>query len=119
MATISIEVTDIELKCMEYCAADPQDWADNAVTNRARIAGDDNIYHVMALINGVIHRLIQWSDPKTIDMKELVTPPWADFVPGKPITNFLHQVMLRDAAINNGMQLHDTCPTDFWYRQIN
>jgi len=100
------------VKCVE-------DHAKSQGYEFARIAGDDNIYHVMALINGVIHRLIQWSDPKTIDMKELVTPPWADFVPNKPITNFLHQVMLRDAAVNNSMMLHDTCPNDFWYKQIN
>lgn len=51
MATISIEITDIELKCMEYCAADPQDWADNAVTNRARIAGDEIVAAVVAHCN--------------------------------------------------------------------
>ena len=51
MATISIEVTDIELKCMEYCAASPQDWADNAVTNRARIAGDEIVSLVVAHCN--------------------------------------------------------------------
>ena len=41
MPSITIELTDTELKCMEYAALSPQDWADNAVTNRARIAGDD------------------------------------------------------------------------------
>lgn len=81
-----------------------------------KIAGDDNIYHYMVNINGLTHRLIQWSDPKTIDLEELITPPWCDFVPGKPITNFLHQVMLRDAAVNNNMELHDTCPKRYWFR---
>jgi hypothetical protein len=51
MATISIEVTDTELKCMEYCAVSPQEWADNAVTNRARIAGDEIISIVVAHCN--------------------------------------------------------------------
>lgn len=41
MPSIIIELTDTELKCMEYAALSPQDWADNAVTNRARIAGDE------------------------------------------------------------------------------
>jgi len=41
MATITIEVTATELKAMEYAALSPQDWADNAVTNRARIAIDE------------------------------------------------------------------------------
>lgn len=48
---ISIEVTDTELKCMEYCAVSPQEWADNAVTNRARIAGDEIISIVVAHCN--------------------------------------------------------------------
>lgn len=41
MPSIIIELTDTELKCMEYAALSPHDWADNAVTNRARIAGDE------------------------------------------------------------------------------
>jgi len=41
MATLTIEVTATELKAMEYAAASPQEWADNAVTNRARIAIDE------------------------------------------------------------------------------
>jgi hypothetical protein len=41
MATITIEVTATELKAMQYAALSPQDWADNAVTNRARIAIDE------------------------------------------------------------------------------
>ena len=41
MPNITIEVTDTELKCIEYAALSPQDWADNAVTNRARIASDE------------------------------------------------------------------------------
>ena len=41
MATLTIEVTATELKGLEYAAASPQDWADNAVTNRARIAIDE------------------------------------------------------------------------------
>ena len=41
MATLTIELTDTELKAMEYVALDPVEWADNAVTNRARIAIDE------------------------------------------------------------------------------
>jgi len=43
MAEIKVTVTDTELKCLEYAAAVPQDWADNALTNRARIAKDEII----------------------------------------------------------------------------
>ena len=35
MPDITISVTATEQKCLEYAAADVQDWADNAVTNRA------------------------------------------------------------------------------------
>ena len=41
MATLTIEVTATELKALQYAALSPQDWADNAVTNRARIAIDE------------------------------------------------------------------------------
>ena len=41
MPLITIELTDTELLSMQYAAASPQDWADNAVTNRARVAGDE------------------------------------------------------------------------------
>ena len=58
------------------------------------------LYHYMVNINGIPHRIIQWSDPKTIDMEQLQCGPWCDFVPGKPVTNFLHQIMLRDAVVN-------------------
>jgi len=51
MPLITIEVTDTELKCIEYAAVSPQDWADNAVTNRARIAGDEIVAALVAHCN--------------------------------------------------------------------
>jgi hypothetical protein len=55
MATLSVEITDTELKAMEYIAVSPQDWADNAVLNRARIATEEivGIYTARALDEGV------------------------------------------------------------------
>jgi len=41
MPTITIELTDTQYKGLEYAALSPEDWADNAVTNRARIANDE------------------------------------------------------------------------------
>jgi hypothetical protein len=41
MTTYTIELTDAEVKAMEYVALDVQDWADNALKNRARIAMDE------------------------------------------------------------------------------
>ena len=43
MPDITVSLTDTENKCMEYAASSPQDWADNALTNRARIAKDEII----------------------------------------------------------------------------
>ena len=51
MPNITIELTDTELKCMEYAALSPQDWADNAVTNRARIAGEEIVAKLVAHCN--------------------------------------------------------------------
>ena len=43
MPDITVSLTDTEQKCLEYAAASLQDWADNALTNRARIAKDEII----------------------------------------------------------------------------
>ena len=39
--TITIELTDTQYKGLEYAALSPQEWTENAVTNRARIANDE------------------------------------------------------------------------------
>jgi molybdenum cofactor biosynthesis enzyme MoaA len=80
---------------------------------------DDNLYHYMVNINGITHRIIQWSDVKTIDLEQLQCGPWCDFVPGKPVTNFLHQIMLRDAAVNKKMYLYDTVPARYTIQSKN
>jgi len=41
MPDITISLTETENKAMEYAAASVQDWADNAVTNRERIAVEE------------------------------------------------------------------------------
>ena len=41
MATITIELTDAQYKGLQYAALSPEDWATNAVTERARIANDE------------------------------------------------------------------------------
>ena len=38
MPDITVSLTDTENKCLEYVAASVQDWGDNALKNRARIA---------------------------------------------------------------------------------
>ena len=51
MPEITVSLTATELKSLEYAAASPQDWADNALTNRARIAKDEIIAALVAHCN--------------------------------------------------------------------
>ena len=55
MPNVTITLTDTQYKGLQYAALDPQDWADNAVTNRARIANDEivSMYTNRALDEGV------------------------------------------------------------------
>jgi hypothetical protein len=55
MSNITITLTDTQFKGLEYAALSPQDWAENAVTERARIAIDEivNLYTERALNEGV------------------------------------------------------------------
>lgn len=55
MPSITVQLTDTQLKGLEYAAVSPQDWADNALTNRARIANDEIVQIVMnyCLDNGI------------------------------------------------------------------
>jgi hypothetical protein len=69
--------------------------------------------HYPVYINGVYVKLIQWPDVRTIDLEEMQTETWADFLPNKPISPLIHQAILRDAAINNNLMLFDTIPKKY------
>ena len=43
MADYTVKLTDIEDKAMSYCTLSTQDWVDNALKNRARIAKEEII----------------------------------------------------------------------------
>jgi uncharacterized Fe-S cluster-containing radical SAM superfamily protein len=73
---------------------------------------DNNIYHVMVKIDNDLFRLIQWCDETDIDMEELRTGPYCDFI-HDGITNFLHQVIRRDVLKNKKIALPDTPPTRY------
>ena len=49
--TYTITVSDTEHKSLEYAAVSPLEWADNAVSNRARIAKDEIISLLIAHCN--------------------------------------------------------------------
>ena len=55
MAKYEIELTDTEDKAMSYACLSTQDWADNALKNRARIA-IDNIVSLRKNIFCFTHR---------------------------------------------------------------
>ena len=41
MKTFTITITDIEEKALGYVMASPEEWTQNAITERARIAGEE------------------------------------------------------------------------------
>ena len=51
MPNITVALTDTQEKCLEYAAASVQDWADNALHNRARIAQEEIIAALVAHCN--------------------------------------------------------------------
>ena len=55
MPTITVTLTDTQLKCLEYSCNTVQEYADNALHNQARIANDEivQMYTARALDEGV------------------------------------------------------------------
>lgn len=55
MATITITLTETQYKGLEYVALSPEDWAENAVTERARLANDEIVQMTVqhCLDNGI------------------------------------------------------------------
>ena len=51
MVDITVKLTDTQNKCLEYAAASVQDWADNALHNRARVAQEEIIARLIAHCN--------------------------------------------------------------------
>ena len=51
MAEIKVTVSDTQVKCLEYAAYSVQDWCDNAIHNRARVAQDEIISLLVAHCN--------------------------------------------------------------------
>lgn len=77
---------------------------------------DNNIYHYNMLWKNRKIRVIQWPDVNNINMEELNCDPYCRFYEG-PITNFVHQVITRDAYINMGMAVLDKVPEKYEYYQ--
>lgn len=79
------------------------------------VGADDNPYHTILKWNDIMLRLIQWPDVTNMDLEELNTGPWCQFYDG-PITNFVHQVITRDAFKNMGLPMLDAVPARYRYQ---
>ncbi len=51
MAEIKVTITDTQVKCLEYAAYSVQEWCDNAIHNRARVAQEEIITKLVAHCN--------------------------------------------------------------------
>ena len=81
--------------------------------------GDDNMYHMFAYMNGHKLRIIQWPDATNIDMRHLKHSPWAKFNRQGYLTNFVHQVITRDAYVNKQLPVLDSVPEAYTYSAKN
>ena len=71
MPNITVALTDTQNKCMEYAAVDVQDWADNALHNRARIAQEEIIAALVAHCNANEIALATGADAQVAQAFEL------------------------------------------------
>ena len=51
MADIKVKITNTQKKCLEYTAYSIQDWAENVINNRARVAQEEIIGKLVSHCN--------------------------------------------------------------------
>jgi hypothetical protein len=78
-----------------------------------KIHDQGNRAHYAVSINKIPVKIIQWPDATTLDLKEVQTEAIGDFVPTKPRSPLIHQIILRDAFINKGLPLYDKIPDEY------
>ena len=71
MANITVSVTDTQMKCLEYAAHTVQDWCDNAIHNRARIAQDEIVARLVEHCNANDIALAVGTDAQVAQSYEL------------------------------------------------
>ena len=71
MAEIKVTVSDTQVKCLEYAAYSIQDWCDNAIHNRARIAQDEIIAKLVEHCNANSIALAVGTDKQVAQAYEL------------------------------------------------
>ena len=81
MAEIKVTVSDTQVKCLEYVSASVQDWCDNAIHERARVAQEEIIAKLVehcnansiALAVGTDKQVAQAYELKVVDTAKNVT----------------------------------------------
>ena len=81
MAEIKVTLTDTQVKCLEYAAVSVQDWCDNSIHNRARIAQDEIVAALVthcnansiAIATGTDAQITQAYSLKVVDTAKNVT----------------------------------------------
>ena len=71
MAEIKVTVTDTQVKCLEYAAYSVQDWCDNAIHDRARIAQEEIIAKLVEHCNANSIALAVGTDKQVAQAYEL------------------------------------------------
>ena len=71
MAEITVTLTDTQVKCLEYVTYSVQDWCDNAVQNRARIAQEEIIAKLVEHCNANSIALAVGTDAQVTQAYEL------------------------------------------------
>ena len=91
MAEIKVTVSDTEVKCLEYAAYSVQEWCDNAIHNRARIAQEEIIAKLVehcnaksiALAVGTDAQVTQAYTLKVVDTAKNVSDEAEKSIPSK------------------------------------
>ena len=71
MAEIKVNVSDTQVKCLEYAALSVQEWCDNAIHNRARVAQDEIIAKLVEHCNANSIALAVGTDAQVAQAYEL------------------------------------------------
>ena len=91
MAEIKVTVSDTQVKCLEYAAYSVQEWCDNAIHNRARVAQEEIIAKLVehcnansiALAVGVDKQVTQAYTLKVVDTAKNISDEAEKDIPSK------------------------------------
>ena len=91
MAEIKVTVSDTQVKCLEYAAYSVQEWCDNAIHNRARVAQEEIIAKLVehcnaksiALAVGTDAQVTQAYTLKVVDTAKNVSDEAEKSIPSK------------------------------------